>query len=106
MSKSFSYDLSVAGSPSEAQARLREVVTQQLRQSAKMHLTSEDSNSLAFRPQWGFPLVATVARLIRGEGVKLSFSAGDGGTLVAVSGKVGAERVASREFWAETLGAT
>lgn len=107
MSQSFSYDLSVSGSPADAQARLRDVVTEQLRQSAKLRLASEDSNSLAFRPQWSWPLLAAASRMMSGETVKLNFSADNGGTHVAVSGKVGgsAEKVASREFWAQALGA-
>jgi hypothetical protein len=55
----------------------------------------------------GWPLLVALSRMISGENVKLSFSASDGGTQVAVSGKVAgaAEKVASREFWAETLAA-
>jgi hypothetical protein len=77
-----------------------------------MRLASEDSSSLTFRPGWSFPVFLAASRMISGETVKLSFSAadgdGDGGTRVAVSGKVGgtAKRVATREFWTETLQAT
>lgn len=50
-------------------------------------------------------MLAALFRVLGGEAVKLSFSAGDGGTRVTVSGKVGgdAEKVANRDFWAETL---
>jgi hypothetical protein len=107
MSQSFSYDLSVPGSPADAQARVREGVTEQMKQTAKMRLASQDSNSLSFRPQWSWPLVAALFRVIGGEAVKLSFRAGDGGTHVAVSGKVGgdAARIANQDFWAQTLNA-
>ncbi len=105
MSRSFSYDLSAPGPPAEAQARLREVVTEELRQSAQMRLTSEEANSLAFGPQWSWPLFVALFRRLSGETVKLSFSAADGGTRVAVSGKVagGAEKVANQEFWTSVL---
>lgn len=105
MSRSFSYDLSLSGPPAEAQARVREVVTEELRQSAQMRLTNEDSNSLTFGPQWSWPLLVALSRRISGETVKLDFSAADGGTRVAVSGKVagGAEKVAKQEFWTSAL---
>jgi len=108
MSRSFSYDLSMPETPADAQARVRGVVTDQLRQTAKMRLASEQSNSLTFRPQWSWPLLAALYRMISGEAVKVNLSAIDSGTRVAVSGKVagGAEKVADRQFWAQTLGAT
>jgi hypothetical protein len=110
MAQSFSYDLSVPGSPSEAQARLKGTVTERLRVTGTMRLVGEDSSSLTFRPRWGFPMFLAASRMISGETVKLSFTAADGttGTRVAVSGKVGgtAKKLATREFWAETLQAT
>ncbi len=107
MSQSFSYDLSIPGSPADAQARVWNAVTEQMNQTAKMRLASEDSNSLSFRPKWSWPLVAALFRVIGGEAVKLSFGEGDGGTHVTVSGKVGgdAEKVANRDFWVHTLNA-
>lgn len=107
MSQSFSYDLSLPGSPADAQARVKESVTEQMRQTAKMRLSSQDPESLSFRPKWGFPLVAALFRMIGGEGVKLNFTAAEGGTRVTVSGKVGGdgEKVANRDYWAETLSA-
>lgn len=107
MSQSFSYDLSLSGSPADAQARVREAVSEQMSQTAKMRLASQDSNSLSFRPQWSWPLLAALFRVIGGDAVKLNFSADDAGTRVTVSGKVGgdAEKVANRDFWARTLGA-
>jgi len=107
MAQSFSYDLSLPGPAADAQARVREAVTEQLSQVAKMRLASEDANSLSFRPKWSWPLLAALFRVVGGEAVKLSFSAGDGGTNVTVSGKVGgdAEKVANRDFWAQTLAA-
>ena len=106
MSQSFSYDLSLQGSPADAQARVRQAVTEQMRQTAKMRLASQASNSLSFRPQWSWPMLVALSRMLGGEAVKLNFSAGDGGTRVTVSGKVGgdAEKVANRDFWAQTLG--
>ncbi|HTU85735.1 MAG TPA: hypothetical protein VMF57_09195 [Solirubrobacteraceae bacterium] len=109
MAQSFSYDLSVPGAPSEAQGRLKGPVTERLRVAGKMRLASEDSSSLAFRPSWSFPVFLAASRMISGEGVTLGFSPGDdGATKIAVSGKVGgsARKLASREFWAETLQAT
>ncbi|MGO9904938.1 MAG: hypothetical protein ACLP4R_07615 [Solirubrobacteraceae bacterium] len=110
MAQSFSYDLSVPGTPSEAQARLKGTVTERMRVAGRMRLASEDSSSLTFRPGWSFPVFLAASRMISGETVTLSFSAGDGagGTRVAVSGKVGgaAKRLATREFWTETLQAT
>jgi hypothetical protein len=45
--------------------------------------------------------------MISGEGVKVNFTAADGGTRVTVTGKVGGngEKVANRDFWAQTLSA-
>jgi hypothetical protein len=110
MAQSFSYDLSVPGAPSDAQARLKKTVAERLRVAGSMRLASEDSSSLTFRPRWTFPVILAASRIIRGETVKLSFTAADGaaGTRVAVSGKVGgtAKKLATREFWAETLQAT
>jgi len=105
MSQSFSYELSVSGSPADAQARVPGAVSDRMRQSAKMRLANQDSDSLSFRPQWSWPLLAALFRVIGGEAVTLNFSAADGGTRVTVSGKVGgdAEKVANREFWAQTL---
>jgi hypothetical protein len=107
MAQSFAYELSVPGTPSEAQARLKGTVTERLRVNGSMRLASEDSSSLTFRPRWTFPVLLAASRLISGETVKLSFAAGDGGTgtRVAVSGKVGgsAKRLATREFWTEAL---
>jgi hypothetical protein len=107
MAQSFSFDLSLSGSPGDAQARVKEAVTEQMRQTAKMRLASQDANSLSFRPQWSWPLLAALFRMIGGDGVKLAFGADDGGTRVTVSGKVGgdAEKVATRDFWAQTLSA-
>ncbi|HUA46054.1 MAG TPA: hypothetical protein VMA77_12540 [Solirubrobacteraceae bacterium] len=105
MSQSFSYDLSVDGSPADAQARVQAAVTERMRQAAKMRLASHDSNSLSFRPQWSWPLLAALFRVIGGEAVTLSFSAANGGTRITVSGKVAgdAEKVANQDFWAQTL---
>ena len=107
MSRSFSYDLSLSESPADAQARLRQVVSDELRRSANMRLASEESHSLAFRPQWSWPLLAALFRVISREAVNLNFSAANGGTRVAVSGKVAgsAEKIANRDFWAQTLSA-
>jgi len=106
MPQSFSYELSVAGSPADAQARVQAAVTDRMRQTAKMRLASQDSSSLSFRPAWGWPLLAALFRVVGGEAVKLSFSADNGGTHVTVSGKVGggAEKLANRDFWAQMLG--
>jgi hypothetical protein len=108
MAQSFSYDLSVAGSPTEVQARLKGTVTERLRSAASMRLAGEDGSSLTFKPRWTFPVTLAATRLIGGEGVKLSFTAANGATQVAVSGKVGnsSSKVASREFWTEALQAT
>jgi hypothetical protein len=107
MSQSFSFDLSVSGSPAEAQARVRDAVTEQLSQTAKLRLANQDSTSLSFRPQWSWPLLAALFRMIGGDGVKLTFNADDGATRVTVAGKVGgdAEKIASRDFWAQALSA-
>lgn len=106
MSKSFSYDLFVAGSPAEAQARVRDAVTERMPQTAKMRLANQDSNSLLSRPQWSWPALAAVFRIVGGEAVTLGFNADNGGTRVTVSGKVGgdAEKIANQEFWGKTLG--
>jgi hypothetical protein len=108
MARSFSHDLSVSGSPSDAQARLRGVLIERLRRSAKMRLASEQPNALTFRPRWSFPVALALYRMISGESVNVRFSAGDGGTRVAVSGKVAgnAEAIADQEFWTEILGAS
>jgi hypothetical protein len=106
VSQSFSYDLSVSGSPADAQARVRDAVIERMRQTAKMRLTDQNSDSLSFRPQWSWPLLAALFRVIGGEAVTVNFSAADGGTRVTVSGKVGgdSQTVANRDFWAQTLG--
>ena len=106
MARSFSHDLSMSGSPSEAQARLRGALIERLRRSAAMRLAGEQPNSLTFRPRWSWPVLLALYRMLSGEVVKVSFSAGEGGTQVAVSGKVAgnAEAVADREFWAEIVG--
>lgn len=105
MPRSFSYDVSLTESPTKALARLRGVVTEQVLESADMRPAHDGPEAMAFRPQWGWPVLATVARRIRGENINLEFRATDLGTNVAVSGKVAgaAERVASREFWSRTL---
>jgi hypothetical protein len=64
VSQSFSYDLSVSGSPAEAQARVQAAVTDRMKQTAKMRLANQDSNSLSFRPQWSWPLLAALFRVI------------------------------------------
>jgi hypothetical protein len=76
-------------------------------QTAKMRLATENPNSLLFRPKWSWPLLAALFRVISGETVKMEFRADNGRTRVTVSGKVGgdAEKVAHRDFWAQTLGA-
>lgn len=105
MARTFSYDLSLTESPTKAHARLREVVAQQVLQSADMRPAHEAPDSMAFRPQRGWPLLAAVTRRIRGENINLAFRATDLGTSVAVTGKVAghAETVASREFWTQML---
>ena len=105
MARSFSHDLSVPGSPSDVQARLRGVLIERLRRSARMRLAGEQPNSLTFRPRWSWPVLLALYRMLSGEAVNVKFSAGDGGTQVAVSGKVGgnAEAVADEEFWTEIL---
>jgi hypothetical protein len=108
MARSFSHDLPVSGSPSEAQARLRGVMIERLRRSAKMRLANQQPSALTFRPRWSWPVLLALYRMLSGEVVNVSFSAGEGGTRVAVSGKVAgnAEAVADREFWTEIVGAT
>jgi hypothetical protein len=107
MSQSFSYDLTLPGSPAEVQARVKDNVTAQMRQTTKMRLAGQDSNSLSFRPQWSWPVLGALFRMISGEAVKLNFTAADGGTRVTVAGKVGGdgEKIANRDFWAQTLSA-
>ena len=77
-----------------------------MRQTAKMRLADQNSDSLSFRPQWSWLLLAALFRVIGREAVMLNFSAANGGTRVTVSGKVGgdAQKVANRDFWAQTLG--
>jgi hypothetical protein len=108
MARSFSHDLPVSGSPSDAQARLRGALIERLRRSASMRLAGEQPNSLTFRPRWSWPLLLALYRVLSGEVVHVRLSAGEGGTQVAVSGKVAgnAEAIADREFWAEMLGTT
>jgi hypothetical protein len=108
MARSFSHDLSVSGSPSDAQARLRAALIERLRRAAKMRLAGEQPNSLTFRPRWSWPLLLALYRVVSGEVVNVRFSAAEGGTQIAVSGKVAgnAEAIADREFWAEMLGTT
>ena len=79
---------------------------ERLRRSAKMRLAGEQPNSLTFRPRWSWPLLLALYRVLSGEVVHVRFSAGEGGTQVAVSGKVAgnAEAIADREFWTEILG--
>ena len=105
MPRTFSYDLSLTESPTRAHARLREVVTEQVRQSAGMRPAGEAPDSTAFRPRWGWPPIAAVTRRVRGEKINLVFSATHLGTSIVVTGKVAghAEQVASREFWTRTL---
>lgn len=105
MARSFSLDLSVPGSPTDAQARLRGLLIERMRRSAQMRLTTEEPSSLTFRPRWRFPLVLALYHQFSGEAVQVKFSAAEGGTQVAVSGKVSgaAEVVADREFWTEAL---
>jgi hypothetical protein len=110
MAQSFSYELSVPGNPSDAQARLKGAVTDRVTAAGSMRLASEGPDSLTFRPKWSFPVFLAATRMLSGEGVTLSFNAGDeaAATRVAVSGKVGGStrKLASREFWTETLQAT
>ena len=69
MARSFSYDLSVSGSPADAHARVRDAVIERMRQTARMRLANQDSNSLLFRPQWSWPLLAALfSRHRRGGG--------------------------------------
>jgi hypothetical protein len=105
MARSFSHDMSVPGSPSDVQARLRGVLIERLRRSAKMRLAGEEPNSMTFRPRWSWPLLLALYHQVSGETVHVKFSAAEGGTQVAVSGKVAgnAEAVADQEFWAEAL---
>ncbi len=51
-------------------------------------------------------MLVALSRMLGGEAVKLNFSAGNGGYQRHGSGKVGgdAEKVANRDFWAQTLG--
>lgn len=105
MPRTFSYDLSLTDSPTSAQARLREVVTEQVRQSAAMRPAQDTPGAMVFRPKLGWPLLVSLTRQIRGENINLKFSATGDGTMIAVTGKVAgdAEMVASREFWTKTL---
>jgi hypothetical protein len=105
MPRSFSYDLSLTESPAKARASVREAVTEQVLRSADMRPAHEAPDSMAFRPQWSWPLLVALTRRIRGENINLEFRPSDLGTNVAVTGKVAgnAETVASREFWARTL---
>ena len=105
MSRSFSFDVSLSESPADAQARLREVVTKQVLESADMSPAHEVPDSMMFRPHLGWPVLLALSHRVRGEKINLEFRATDLGTSVAVSGKVAgrAERVANREFWTMTL---
>ena len=107
MSQSFSYDLSVSGSPADAQARVRDAVVARMHDAARMRLASQDSTSLSFRPEWSWPLLAALFRTVGGQEVKVNFSAENGETHVTVSGKVGgdAKTIAQRDFWTQTLSA-
>jgi hypothetical protein len=106
MSHSFSYIVSLNETPTAAQARVRQSVTDQLGHAAGMRpVPAPDPNEMAFVPKWGWPLIASVARRASGENVSLKFNETDNGTKVAISGKVGAgvENVADRAFWEGTL---
>jgi hypothetical protein len=105
MSHTFSYDLTLQDSPTDAQARVRETVISQLRDTAGLHLVDEASHSLAFGPQWSWPVLVALSHKMNGENVKLSFGVAGDGTDVTVSGKVAqnAKSVADRAFWANAL---
>src|ERR1700744_5203786 len=110
MPRFFSYDLRMTETPPQAQARVREAVTEQMRVSAGMRASAETPTSMTFQPQWGWPLIAALTRRLRGETVSLTFRAtelgtADYGTIVAVSGKVtsSGDKVASEEFWTGVL---
>jgi hypothetical protein len=108
MAQSFSYDLSLTESPSDAKARVIDAVKKQMRDAAKMKLASEDPSTLAFSPVLSWPLFIAASRAAGGENVTLSFAPDGAGTQVAISGKISGKNanvVASREFWAQTLGA-
>ena len=89
MARSFTHDLSMPGAPPEAQARLRGVLVERMRRSAKMRLAGEQAGSMTFRPRWSWPLLLALYHQISGEAVHVKFSAAEGGrTAVAISGKV------------------
>jgi len=64
MARSFSHDLSVSGSPSDVQARLRGLLIERLRRSAAMRLASEQPSALSFRPRWSWPVALALYRMI------------------------------------------
>jgi hypothetical protein len=107
MSHSFSYDLTLQDAPSTAQARVRDAVVAQMRDTAGLHLVDEGSHSLAFGPQWSWPVLVALSHKLNGENVKLSFGVAGDGTGVTVSGKVAqnAEQIADRAFWTHALAA-
>jgi len=121
MARTFSYEFSTAGTPSEAQARLQRVLTDRLRRPSdggsasnaqrQMRLSTQTATSLSYKPKLLVPLPVSLSiwlgRLLRGERVDLHFAANgsDGQTRVTVSGKVGSgtQAIADREFWTEIL---
>jgi hypothetical protein len=123
MAQAFSYEFSTSGTPEEAQARLARVITERLRRPTdrgaasnaqhQMRLSKQKASSLSYKPKLVIPLPVSLSvwlgRLIRGEKVDVHFApnGSDGQTRVVVSGNVGrgAQALADREFWTETLSA-
>ncbi len=109
MAKTFSVELSMSETPSEAQARAATALEKPAR-AVGLRLKGREEGKLDYRPPVGFPFLVNLWRHLDREQMTVKFApASTGGSHVTISGAVASGRhalAANPEHWSEALGAS
>lgn len=108
MPAKFNVELSLPGSPDDAQQRAVTALKQPAHRIG-LKLRKKEAGRLTYRPHYVFPAVIMLSRYIAGEGMTATFTADNGGTRVILEGKIpsGKKPLADqKELWTEALNAS
>jgi hypothetical protein len=107
MASPFNVELSISGTPADAEARAADALSEPAR-ALGLRLTRRGPGELQYRPRVQFPFLIMLWHNLNKERMTVKFEPGPtGGTRVAISGAVARARhplAVDPEHWAESLG--
>jgi hypothetical protein len=107
MAKAFNLELAMPEEPTEAQARAATALKDPAR-AVGLSLTTRGAGELGYRARIKWPLVVALYHRLNGERMTVKFEPGaEGGTRVAISGKVASSNhtlASDPDHWSEALG--